>query len=1172
MNPWMGEILAGLGGIVVLAWSTSKTMPQSRRQRRLKSTAKVAVLLLALAVLSWSWLPLEITAAPGRMVGWVDGLLRPHRVLPLQGLSVAEWRARLADPDWLTRWQALCALDHILPETDETAAALLSVLGDEHELVRAQAVHALGTLRPEGEAALQALGAALTDPVPGVREQAVLALAAYGQRAAGLEATLVSLLDDPEPSVRVALIYALERIGLPEISALGAALADPEDKVRLLAALALGRQGERARPAGAALVEMLAHTDDVEARWAAITALGRIGPAAADAAPALLAQQDGPDARRLQRAARMALHRVDASAVPAVIASFEQAKQVVSSAQSTGAELDSAVALLSTALETGPPEQRVAAAEALRELRWDAADAAGALLRATRARDRKLRSMSLSALEEGLKIAALPELAEALVDPTGKLTFAAAVALRGTLLGSERSSASEILLPLLVLAARDASAQVREEVAAALSSVDYRLTGSKLHTLAALLRDRSVEVRVSAAKSLARGLVFATEVMVPLSWCLQDPMPEVRQRCAYELSLAFGARWFENTLDSESWEAALAARSLAAAMTDTDEQVQRRASLALKELPESAYFAGPILLEKLETAAQQHRAPLLEALAQLGPAAPSETAARLLAALDDPDPDLRAIGAAGLGKHKNLSPEGVVQLVHMLEAPEPALRRAAAAALAQLGPEAETALPRLRALLKDTNAHVRLTAVLSLGILGRRDESNIAALTLALQDEESQIRSWAAAALAELGAAAVGSARELEALLDDRHPAVRLRAALTLGALGIASEAAARAAVLAIVESGVSETAKSFTSEATMLLWQVGHPYHRVRIEAAAILPASGLPVEPMLDVLRAALGSANTRVPTRAAQALAHFGEAAAVALPELIAMLEQSYEPRNAAETALLRIGPASLDALRQTLTSREPYRHRNAAELLARLSPSAADLYALRQALESDEPEARSRAAVALLVLGVDVETAQGVLRQQLDNRSTAWHAMRALSPQDASSTRAVAALLAEALLHRSAAVRLSSAEALADATLVPEEALAALGRLLASSNETERKAAARALRNAGPRAVSYAAEALASASAPVREHAVHTLGRFGIEAADAVPQLASALRDVEPSVRFQAVLALERTGTAQARGALHVAQSDGDLLVRMAAIRAGQRLSVHEPGPTSVAHGD
>ena len=92
------------------------------------------------------------------------------------------------------------------------------------------------------------------------------------------------------------------------VKELVARLQDPDELVRLHAALALGSLGEEAREALPTLVELL-HGDDVLDRRAAAWALRGLGEVAGEAVPALLeALEDGDE--QVQDLAEQALEAI----------------------------------------------------------------------------------------------------------------------------------------------------------------------------------------------------------------------------------------------------------------------------------------------------------------------------------------------------------------------------------------------------------------------------------------------------------------------------------------------------------------------------------------------------------------------------------------------------------------------------------------------------------------------------------------------------------------------------------------------------------------------------------------------------------------------------------------------------------------------------------------------
>ena len=104
---------------------------------------------------------------------------------------------------------------------------------------------------------------------------------------------VIAALEHDHPNVRqfaAGLLYGLAQRGGVVISdavpALGAALQDPDSRVRHKAAVTLSYIGREAEAAVPNLIEALSDEDDFVREWAA-HALGAIGPATADAVPAL---------------------------------------------------------------------------------------------------------------------------------------------------------------------------------------------------------------------------------------------------------------------------------------------------------------------------------------------------------------------------------------------------------------------------------------------------------------------------------------------------------------------------------------------------------------------------------------------------------------------------------------------------------------------------------------------------------------------------------------------------------------------------------------------------------------------------------------------------------------------------------------------------------------------
>jgi cyclophilin family peptidyl-prolyl cis-trans isomerase/HEAT repeat protein len=228
---------------------------------------------------------------------------------------------------------------------------------------RARVALALGRCQaPEGAAALRKL---LLDEAPAVRDAAAFGMGLLGEAATPDDerALLGRLAAEGQVDSRVALADALGRVGgEPALPALAALLQDPEERVRVQAAIALASFGLRSKPIGServtALMDQLAPGERESVRAAAAYALARaagklegdaataaaaaLGAALADAAPdvrmfaarafsalppgpvdALVARQDDPDWRvRVNVVRALAKRGGAAGAAPAVRAAL----------------------------------------------------------------------------------------------------------------------------------------------------------------------------------------------------------------------------------------------------------------------------------------------------------------------------------------------------------------------------------------------------------------------------------------------------------------------------------------------------------------------------------------------------------------------------------------------------------------------------------------------------------------------------------------------------------------------------------------------------------------------------------------------------------------------------------------------------------------------------------
>lgn len=164
----------------------------------------------------------------------------------------------------------------------------------------------------------------------------------------------------------------------------------------------------------------------------------------------------------------------------------------------------------------------------------------------------------------------------------------------------------------------------------------------------------------------------------------------------------------------------------------------------------------------------------------LGKIASAEARSGLMLALHDTDPLVRQYSAWGLGHlggHE--SAEVISALIVLLEDPVPAVAHASATAIGSLG-AGLSAITRLLTILREGSVQARRSAITSLGLI----ESPLAydGLLKALEDSNAGVRQEAIVALGELGDRRAVPAIETR-LRHDTSGAVRAEAAYRLGIL-----------------------------------------------------------------------------------------------------------------------------------------------------------------------------------------------------------------------------------------------------------------------------------------------------------------------------------------------------------------------------------------------------
>jgi HEAT repeat protein len=663
----------------------------------------------------------------------------------MTGSDHAAARARAADPDDETRYQAVAALD---PADPDDRAVLLERLADPSWRVRAVAVERISA-GPGAAAALPALGELLAaGSGPGVRDAAASALARIGAAAVLL---VVERLSAPETDLRQAAAGILGAIADPcAVPALTARLADPDPNVRGAAADALGKIGG---PDAVAALRAAADSDDATLRLSAVEALGALRASLPAARiEALLGE----------RALRRALYRMIGASDD--LAALALVPRGVTDPSRAGRE--AALAALGrqrarrTAGELAPILDAIRAAAASDPALCDAWAAAfasddhaaqvGALAALSAARsgrhagavvrladDDRLRSLVEEAIE------ALPE--------TGELRAALAEVLPGlgqlarlTALAALARVGSPAAFESLVREASDGGSYVQGDAIGALG----RLRDARgVPHLAGLLADDDPATAGLAAAALVRIGQSGPAAREAALAAARDRGGTGPCAAVFRVLGALG-----DEADLPALTAGLAAPGAperAAAAAALGALAQRR--LLLK--------APPALARALSDAAWDVRGAAARALGELArggaAACAAEVAAALVRALEDPEGAVRAAAAEALGACGR--EEGAAPLADLARDPEapPLAVAAALRALAALGRLPADALER--ALAHDDPEVVKEAVAAAARLPG---EAGLRLLRAAATSPRWDVRRAAARAFADRGDAALRSDAE----------------------------------------------------------------------------------------------------------------------------------------------------------------------------------------------------------------------------------------------------------------------------------------------------------------------------------------------------------------------------------------------------------------------------
>jgi HEAT repeat protein len=323
-----------------------------------------------------------------------------------------------------------------------------------------------------------------------------------------------------------------------------------------------------------------------------------------------------------------------------------------------------------------------------------------------------------------------------------------------------------------------------------------------------------------------------------------------------------------------------AVRALAAARAqDTDEEVRRRAVVALAAAKEAALGA---LEAALSDPSPRVVEAALVALGSLG--APALEAGHAIALLLRAEPSVAHQAALALGR---MGPQVLDYVTPYLFRESAAVRTLAIDALLRAGSDNPAARTILLVVANDEDWNVRRRAVTALGPHAAEDSWTREVLERALGDVNPFVVAAAARAIGDAGPALAPLLPRLVPLLASEVGPVRAAAAEAVGRLGGNDPAAWEA---------VQQAVERETGAARVPLWLA-----RWRLTRDAA---------PTVEGLRAVLRANDAQAAADAAAALAELGADAAPAVPELVALLAVR-AARQRAVDALTAIGPRAAAA---------------------------------------------------------------------------------------------------------------------------------------------------------------------------------------------------------------------------------------------------------------------
>jgi HEAT repeat protein len=541
------------------------------------------------------------------------------------------------------------------------------------------------------------------------------------------------------------------------------------------------------------------------------------------------------------------------------------------------------------------------------------AEDAGKLIQGLKSESPDQRIQAAESLKEmgPLAAPAVPALAEALHDKN--LAVQLEVLLTLERIGpAAREAVGELIKvlenkdrPRLHSGAVDALGAIGRDAAKAVPVLLKLLTGKDIHLATAAGH--------ALTKILPAGSDQLADVVPVLVKSLANPAPEIRNEAIFGLGTCGGK--------------AVPALTKLVEAHEKNPQLAWQAAAALALMGREAAPAAPELIDALSSRQESVASQAAAAVGAIGPQAKSAVP-KLQALLSSASPVVKEHAAIALGNMGAAAAPAVSDLVKLLKDENEDVRRIAAGALGRIGQAAETAIPALIAALDDERGPVALHAAEALGRIGPYAVPHLAK---ALSDPRRQ--HLAVMVLAEMGPAAKPAVSGLVAALkeydskqtESSHEFCR-EVILTLSHMG----PDAKEAVPALLDILDNEK-HGLRGGAAWALANIGAkeaiPYLHKALETAdgsrlhLVAPVALMLLEPdnedsirlAVPNLASALENKSGAIRREAAATLARIGPKAAPAVEKLTAVL-QDPDPtiRNAALLALASIGPESTGAV--------------------------------------------------------------------------------------------------------------------------------------------------------------------------------------------------------------------------------------------------------------------